>query len=93
MIGYYFIQNKYIFVGNKDKDTDINGNDKYAKEMSVPLVPPIPPAAPAAPQVSGIIIKESFETKEDENENLIHNNKNKGTNIAMTYKKLLKYIF
>jgi hypothetical protein len=57
------------------------------------LVPPIPPAAPAAPQVSGIIIKESFETKEDENENLIHNNKNKGTNIAMTYKKLLKYIF
>jgi len=36
MIGYYFIQNKYIFVGNKDKDTDINGNDKYAKEMSVP---------------------------------------------------------
>jgi hypothetical protein len=93
MIGYYFIQNKYIFVGNKDKDTDINGNDKYAKEMSVPLVPPIPPAAPAAPQVSGIIIKESFETKEDENENLIHNNKNKGTNITMTYKKLLKYIF
>jgi len=57
------------------------------------LVPPIPPAAPAAPQVSGIIIKESFETKEDENENLIHNNKNKGTNITMTYKKLLKYIF
>ena len=99
MIGYYFIQNKYIFAGNKDKDIDINGNDKYAKEMSAtlflqgqqaPLVPPIPPAAP---QVSGIIIKESFDTVEDENENLIHNNKNKGTNIAMTYKKLLKYIF
>ena len=36
MIGYYFIQNKYIFVGNKAKDTDIHGNDKYPKEMSVP---------------------------------------------------------
>ena len=98
MIGYYFIQNKYIFVGNKDKDTDINGNDKYAKEMSVPLflqgqqvplVPPIPPAAPAAPQVSGIIIKESFETKEDENENLIHNNKNKISYYKSIFKRYL----
>jgi len=35
MIGYYFIQNKYIFVGNKDRDTDINGNDKYTKELTV----------------------------------------------------------
>ena len=112
MIGYYFIQNKYIFVGNKDRDTDINGNDKYTKEITaqlfqkgnqvpsvptVPLVHPVPPAAPQAlqaqqaPQLSSI--KESFDTEEDENENLIHNNKNKRTNISMTYKKLLNYIF
>lgn len=100
MIGYYFIQNKYIFVGNKDRDTDINGNDKYTKELTaqlaqkgnqVPLVPPVPPAAQQAPLVSSI--KESFDTEEDENENLIHNNKNKRTNISMTYKKLLNYIF
>lgn len=105
MIGYYFIQNKYIFVGNKDKDKekDINGNDKYTKELtaqlfqkgnqvpSVPSVPPVPPAAQQAPLVSSI--KESFDTEEDENENLIHNNKNKRTNISMTYKKLLNYIF
>ena len=114
MIGYYFIQNKYIFVGNKEKDTDINGNDKYTKELTaqlaqkgnqvpsvplVPLVPPVPPADPQAQQaphakqakqLSGI--KEYFDTEEDENENLIHNNKNKGINIATTYKKLLKYI-
>jgi len=68
MIGYYFIQNKYIFVGNKDK------------EMTVQ-------------PVSNIRIKESFDTEEDENENLIHNNKNKGTNISKTYKKLFNYIF
>jgi hypothetical protein len=39
MIGYYFIQNKYIFVGNKekDRDTDINGNDKYTKELTAQL--------------------------------------------------------
>ena len=110
MIGYYFIQNKYIFVGNKekDRDTDINGNDKYTKELTaqlfqkdkqvplVPFVPPVPPVDPQAQQVqqakqlSGI--KEYFDTEEDENENLIHNNKNKGINIATTYKKLLKYI-
>jgi hypothetical protein len=109
MIGYYFIQNKYIFVGNKDRDTDINGNDKYTKELTaqlfqkdkqvplVPFVPPVPPVDPQAQQVqqakqlSGI--KEYFDTEEDENENLIHNNKNKRTNISMTYKKLLNYIF
>lgn len=104
MIGYYFIQNKYIFVGNKDKekDTDINrnDNDKYTKEMtsqmvkicqqvpSVPLVPPVSPAASAAPQISDG--EESFGTEDDENENLIHNNKNK---ITKVYKKLLNYIF
>ena len=112
MIGYYFIQNKYIFVGNKDRDTDINGNDKYTKEITaqlaqkgnqvpsvptVPLVHPVPPAAPQAPQAQQAplvsSIKESFDTEEDENENLIHNNKNKRTNISMTYKKLLNYIF
>jgi hypothetical protein len=118
MIGYYFIQNKYIFVGNKDKDTDINGNDKYTKELTaqlaqkdkqVPLVPFVPPVPPADPQVQQAkqvqqvqqakqakqlsSIKESFDTEEDENENLIHNNKNKRTNISMTYKKLLNYIF
>ena len=88
MIGYYFIQNKYLYVGNKDKDmdTDINGNDKYTKEMKSPPVSQVP-------QVSNIRMKESFDTKEDENENLIHNNKNKGDNISMTYKKLLRYIF
>ena len=103
MIGYYFIQNKYIFVGNKDKDTDINGNDKYTKELtaqlfqkgnqvpSVPTVPLVPPVPPADLQLSST--KESFDTEEDENENLIHNNKNKRTNISMTYKKLLNYIF
>ena len=112
MIGYYFIQNKYIFVGNKDKEKDINGNDKYTKELraqlaqkgnqvpsvpTVPLVHPVPPAAPQAPQAQQAplvsSIKESFDTEEDENENLIHNNKNKRTNISMTYKKLLNYIF
>ena len=105
MIGYYFIQNKYIFVGNKDRDTDINGNDKYTKELTaqlaqkgnqVPLVPPVPPADPQVQQAQQAqqlsSIKESFDTEEDENENLIHNNKNKGNNIATTYKKLLKYI-
>ena len=105
MIGYYFIQNKYIFVGNKDKDrdTDINGNDKYTKELtaqlfqkgnqvpSVPTVPLVHPVPPADLQLSST--KESFDTEEDENENLIHNNKNKRTNISMTYKKLLNYIF
>ena len=108
MIGYYFIQNKYIFVGNKDKEKekDINGNDKYTKEITAqlfqkdqqaPMVHPVPPAAPQAPQAQQATlvssIKESFDTEEDENENLIHNNKNKGDNIATTYKKLLKYIF
>ena len=89
MIGYYFIQNKYLYVGNKDKDrdTDINGNDKYTKEMTSP------PDKLAIEQVSNIRVKESFDTEEDENENLIHNNKNKGANIATTYKKLLNYIF
>ncbi|MFY8161237.1 MAG: hypothetical protein ACOVNU_07890 [Candidatus Kapaibacteriota bacterium] len=112
MIGYYFIQNKYIFVGNKDKEKDINGNDKYTKELTAqlaqkdqqaPMVHPVPPAAPQAPQAQQAqqaqqaplvsSIKESFDTEEDENENLIHNNKNKRTNISMTYKKLLNYIF
>jgi hypothetical protein len=87
MIGYYFIQNKYLYVGNNDKDRDINGNDKYTKEMKSP------PDKPAAEPVSSIRMKESFDTEEDENENLIHNNKNKGDNIATTYKKLLRYIF
>ena len=100
MIGYYFIQNKYIFVGNKDRDTDINGNDKYTKELTaqlaqkgnqVPSVPLVPPVPPADSQLSST--KETFDTEEDENENLIHNNKNKRTNISMTYKKLLNYIF
>ena len=103
MIGYYFIQNKYIFVGNKDRDTDINGNDKYTKELtaqlaqkgnqvpSVPTVPLVHPVPPADLQLSST--KETFDTEEDENENLIHNNKNKRTNISMTYKKLLNYIF
>ena len=88
---------------DKEKEKDINGNDKYTKEITaqlvqkgnqVPLVPPVPPAALQAlqaPQLSSI--KESFDTEEDENENLIHNNKNKRTNISMTYKKLLNYIF
>jgi uncharacterized damage-inducible protein DinB len=112
MIGYYFIQNKYIFVGNKDKEKDINGNYKYTKELTAqlfqkdqqaPMVHPVPPAAPQAPQAQQAqqaqqaplvsSIKESFDTEEDENENLIHNNKNKRTNISMTYKKLLNYIF
>ncbi len=83
MIGYYFIQNKYLYIGNMDKDKDKNGNDKYTKEMTSPPVP----------QVSKIRMKESFDTEEDENENLIHNNKNKESNIAMAYKKLLNYIF
>jgi len=91
MIGYYFIQNKYIFVGNKDKDTDINGNDKYTKELTVKSGEPA--YKPADESVSSIRIKESFDTAEDENENLIHNNKNKRANISMTYKKLLNYIF
>ena len=100
MIGYYFIQNKYIFVGNKDRDTDINGNDKYTKEITAqlaqkdqqaPMVPLVPPVPPADSQLSST--KETFDTEEDENENLIHNNKNKRTNISMTYKKLLNYIF
>jgi hypothetical protein len=97
MIGYYFIQNKYIFVGNKDRDTDINGNDKYTKELTAqlaqqaPMVPLVPPVPPADSQLSST--KETFDTEEDENENLIHNNKNKRTNISMTYKKLLNYIF
>ena len=79
MIGYYFIQNKYIFVGNKDRDTDINGNDKYTKEMTVKSGEPA--YKPADESVSSIRIKESFDTAEDENENLIHNNKNKRANI------------
>jgi hypothetical protein len=93
MIGYYFIQNKYIFVGNKekDRDTDINGNDKYTKELTVKSGEPA--YKPADESVSSIRIKESFDTVEDENENLIHNNKNKRANISMTYKKLLNYIF
>ena len=91
MIGYYFIQNKYIFVGNKDKEKDINGNDKYTKEMKSP--PGGKSAEPVFPVPQLSSIKESFDTEEDENENLIHNNKNKGDNIATTYKKLLKYIF
>jgi hypothetical protein len=37
-------------------------------------------------------MKESFDTEEDDNENLIHTNKNR-TNIVATYKKILKYIF
>jgi hypothetical protein len=74
MIGYYFIQNKYIFVGNKDK------------EMTAQSVQSVQ-------TVSNIRIEESFDTEEDENENLIHNNKNKGTNISKTYKKLFNYIF
>lgn len=85
MIGYYFIQNKYLYIGNmdNDKDKDKNGNAKYTKEMTSPPVS----------QVSNIRMKESLDTKEDENENLIHNNKNKEGNIAMAYKKLLNYIF
>lgn len=83
MIGYYFIQNKYLYIGNMDNDKDKNGNAKYTKEMTSPPVS----------QVSNIRMKESLDTKEDENENLIHNNKNKGSNIAMVYKKLLNYIF
>ena len=99
MIGYYFIQNKYIFVGNKDRDTDINGNDKYTKEItaqlvqkgnqvpSVPTVPLVPPVPPADLQLSSI--KESFDTEEDENENLIHNNKNKISYYKSIFKRYL----
>jgi hypothetical protein len=98
MIGYYFIQNKYIFVGNKDKDrdTDINGNDKYTKEMTaqlaqkgyqVPSVPLVHPVPPADLQLSSI--KESFDTEEDENENLIHNNKNKISYYKSIFKRYL----
>ena len=99
MIGYYFIQNKYIFVGNKDRDTDINGNDKYTKELTaqlaqkgnqVPLVPPVPPAAQQAQQAPLVSsIKESFDTEEDENENLIHNNKNKISYYKSIFKRYL----
>ena len=99
MIGYYFIQNKYIFVGNKDRDTDINGNDKYTKELTaqlaqkdqqapmVPLVPLVPPVPPADLQLSST--KESFDTEEDENENLIHNNKNKISYYKSIFKRYL----
>jgi hypothetical protein len=37
-------------------------------------------------------MKESFDTEEDDNENLIHTNKNR-INIVAAYKKILKYIF
>ena len=99
MIGYYFIQNKYIFVGNKDKDTDINENDKYTKEITaqlaqkdqqapmVPLVPLVPPVPPADSQLSST--KETFDTEEDENENLIHNNKNKISYYNSIFKRYL----
>lgn len=72
MIGYYFIQNKYIFVNG-------NENNKYSKEMT-------------SQSASNIRMKESFDTEEDDNENLIHTNKNR-TNIVATYKKIFKYIF
>ena len=87
MIGYYFIQNKYIFVGNKDRDTDINGNDKYTKEMTVKSGEPA--YKPADESVSSIRIKESFDTAEDENENLIHNNKNKISYYKSIFKRYL----
>jgi hypothetical protein len=76
MIGYYFIQNKYIFV---------NGNDKYSKEMTSQ-------SSQASQSASNIRMKETFDTEDDDNENLIHTNKNR-TNIVATYKKILKYIF
>ena len=87
MIGYYFIQNKYIFVGNKDRDTDINGNDKYTKELTVKSGEPA--YKPADESVSSIRIKESFDTAEDENENLIHNNKNKISYYKSIFKRYL----
>ena len=89
MIGYYFIQNKYIFVGNKYKgrDTYINGNDKYTKEMTVKSGEPA--YKPADESVSSIRIKESFDTAEDENENLIHNNKNKISYYKSIFKRYL----
>jgi hypothetical protein len=76
MIGYYFIQNKYRFV---------NGNDKYSKEMTIQ-------SSQASQSSSNIKMKESFDTEEDDNENLIHTNKNR-INIVAAYKKILKYIF
>lgn len=78
MIGYYFIQNKYIFVNG-------NENNKYSKEMTSQ-------SSQASQSASNIKMKESFDTDENENENLIHPNKNE-TNIVATYKKILKYIF
>jgi hypothetical protein len=89
MIGYYFIQNKYLYVGNndKDRDTDINRNDKYTKEMKSP--PDKPVAEPVAEPVSSIRMKESFNTEEDENENLIHNNKNKISYYKSIFKRYL----
>jgi hypothetical protein len=78
MIGFYFIQNKYKYV---------NGNDKYSKEMTTDQI-----SMSCAQSAANIKMKESFDTEDNENENLIHPNKNE-TNIAMIYKKLLKYIF
>jgi hypothetical protein len=78
MIGFYFIQNKYRFVNG-------NENNKYSKEMTSQ-------SSQASQSASNIRMKESFDTEEDDNENLIHTNKNR-TNIVATYKKILKYIF
>jgi len=72
----------FYFIQNKYRfvnGNERNENDKYSKEMT-------------SQSAANIRMKESFDTEENENENLIHTNKN-GTNIAMTYKKLLKYIF
>jgi UDP-3-O-[3-hydroxymyristoyl] glucosamine N-acyltransferase len=72
----------YYFIQNKYRFVNGNErieNDKYSKEMT-------------SQSAANIRMKESFDTEENENENLIHTNKN-GTNIAMTYKKLLKYFF
>ena len=69
----------FYFIQNKYRFVNGNENDKYSKEMT-------------SQSAANIRMKESFDTEENENENLIHTNKN-GTNIAMTYKKLLKYFF
>jgi hypothetical protein len=76
MIGYYFIQNKYRFV-----------NDKYSKEMTTGQT-----SMSCAQSAANIKMKESFDIEENENENLIHPNKNR-INIVAAYKKVLKYIF
>jgi ATP-dependent DNA ligase len=83
MIGYYFIQNIYRFVNGNER----NENNKYSKEMTTGQT-----SMSCAQSAANIKMKESFDIEENENENLIHPNKNR-INIVAAYKKVLKYIF